>query len=89
MLQEEKPVLRVLLAKPRGFCAGVERAIDAEGLQSRMVLQVHDELVLEVAPGEQESITDAVREAMAGAADLAVPLDVGVGIGQNWRAAAH
>ncbi|SNU00715.1 DNA polymerase I [Ruaniaceae bacterium KH17] len=67
----------------------LDELIAERGLASRMLLQVHDELVLEVAPGEQESITDAVREAMDGAADLAVPLDVGVGIGQNWRAAAH
>ncbi|MDN5559522.1 MAG: DNA polymerase I, partial [Ruaniaceae bacterium] len=62
---------------------------EGRGLASRMLLQVHDELVLEVAPGEQEAITEAVREAMGGAAELSVPLDVTIGVGPNWRAAAH
>ena len=62
---------------------------EGRGLASRMLLQVHDELVLEVARGEQEAITEAVREAMGGAAELSVPLDVTIGVGPNWRAAAH
>ncbi len=68
---------------------GVERAIDAQGLRSRMVLQVHDELVLEVAPGELDRVEALVREQMASAADLNVPLDVTVGIGPDWRTAGH
>ncbi|NCD20646.1 MAG: hypothetical protein EOL89_11835, partial [Actinobacteria bacterium] len=60
-----------------------------EGLATRVLLQVHDELVLEVAAGEREAATAAVRDAMAGAADLAVPLDVSVGTGRTWRDAAH
>ena len=67
----------------------LDELIAERGLRSRMLLQVHDELVLEVAPGEQDSITEAVREAMGGAADLSVPLDVTIGVGPNWRAAAH
>ena len=67
----------------------VERAIVAEGLSSRMLLQVHDELVLEVAPGERETLEALVRREMAGAADLAVPLDVSVGTGRSWHDAAH
>jgi DNA polymerase-1 len=67
----------------------VERAILAEGLSSRMLLQVHDELVLEVAPGERETLEALVREQMASAADLAVPLDVSVGTGRSWHEAAH
>jgi DNA polymerase-1 len=59
------------------------------GLRSRMLLQVHDELVLEVAPGERAAVEDLVRQAMAGAADLAVPLDVSVGSGHSWHEAAH
>jgi DNA polymerase-1 len=68
---------------------GVERAIAAEGLDSRMLLQVHDELVLEVAPGEREALEVLVRREMAGAADLTVALDVSVGSGASWDAAAH
>ncbi|MGY1607072.1 DNA polymerase I [Geodermatophilus sp. SYSU D00700] len=68
---------------------GVERAIEAEGLSSRMLLQVHDELVLEVAPGEREALEAVVRREMAGAAQLSVPLEVSVGVGHSWDAAAH
>ncbi|HYF73710.1 MAG TPA: DNA polymerase I, partial [Nocardioides sp.] len=67
----------------------VDRAIAAGGLASRMLLQVHDELVFEVAPGEREAIEALVREQMGGAADLAVPLDVSVGFGRSWHEAAH
>ncbi|MGY1779486.1 DNA polymerase I [Geodermatophilus sp. SYSU D01036] len=68
---------------------GVERAIEAEGLRSRMLLQVHDELVLEVAPGEREALEALVRREMSGAAQLSVPLEVSVGVGRSWDAAAH
>ncbi|MGY1723787.1 DNA polymerase I [Blastococcus sp. SYSU DS0533] len=67
----------------------VEKAIAAEGLASRMLLQVHDELVLEVAPGEKEALETLVRREMAGAAQLSVPLEVSVGVGASWDAAAH
>ena len=67
----------------------VEKAIAAEGLRSRMVLQVHDELVLEVAEGEREKLEQLVRREMAGAADLSVALEVSVGFGPSWDAAAH
>ncbi|WP_347060400.1 DNA polymerase I [Blastococcus sp. HT6-30] len=67
----------------------VEKAITAEGLRSRMLLQVHDELVLEVAPGEREALEELVRREMAGAAQLSVPLEVSVGFGTSWDAAAH
>lgn len=67
----------------------VERRIAEHGLASRMLLQVHDELVLEVAPGEREQLEELVRTEMAGAADLSVALDVSVGVGQSWDAAAH
>jgi len=67
----------------------VERAIRAEGLQSRMLLQVHDELVFEVAPGEREALDALVRREMGSAADLEVPLDVSVGTGRSWHEAAH
>jgi DNA polymerase-1 len=67
----------------------VEKAIAAEGLESRMLLQVHDELVLEVAPGERERLEELVRREMAGAANLSVALEVSVGFGESWDAAAH
>jgi len=68
---------------------GVERSLRDEGLASRMLLQVHDELVIEVAAGERDAVERAVRAAMAGAADLSVPLDVSVGVGRSWHEAAH
>ncbi|WP_148614735.1 DNA polymerase I [Nocardioides rubriscoriae] len=66
-----------------------QEALDAGALRSRMLLQVHDELVFEVAPGEAEALEQLVREQMAGAADLTVPLDVSVGTGRSWHDAAH
>lgn len=67
----------------------VESALRDEGLQSRLLLQVHDELVLEVAPGELEQVSEIVRSRMETAVSLDVPLDVNVGTGTNWDAAAH
>jgi DNA polymerase-1 len=67
----------------------VDRAIASDGLASRMLLQVHDELVFEVAPGERDALEALVREQMGAAADLAVPLDVSVGFGRSWHEAAH
>jgi DNA polymerase-1 len=68
---------------------GVQRQLDARGLGSRLLLQVHDELVLEVAPGEREEVEALVRDQMGGAYDLSVPLDVSVGVGESWHAAGH
>jgi DNA polymerase-1 len=67
----------------------VQRRIDAEGLRSRLLLQVHDELVCEVGAGELEAITAVLCEEMAAAYPLDVPLEVSVGHGANWDAAAH
>ncbi|MFZ5848091.1 MAG: DNA polymerase I [Actinomycetota bacterium] len=67
----------------------VDRALKDEGLRSRMLLQVHDELVLEVAPGERERLEELVRTQMGAAAELTVPLDVSVGTGRSWHEAAH
>ncbi|WP_372733432.1 DNA polymerase I [Nocardioides sp.] len=67
----------------------VDREIAAAGLRSRMLLQVHDELVFEVAPGEREQLDALVRTQMGSAAELLVPLDVSVGTGLNWHEAAH
>jgi DNA polymerase-1 len=68
---------------------GVDRAITAEGLSSRLLLQVHDELVLEVAPGERAVAEALVRREMGAAYPLRVPLDVSVGIGRTWHEAGH
>lgn len=70
------------------MCA-TEFAIQNAGLKSRILLQVHDELVLEVAAGESNSLREIVEREMGNAAELTVPLTVGVGVGKNWRAAAH
>ncbi|MFC4950804.1 DNA polymerase I [Pseudonocardia sp. GCM10023141] len=68
---------------------GVHRALKAENLRSRMLLQVHDELVLEVAADEREVVETLVRREMAAAAELSVPLEVSVGYGRSWDDAAH
>ncbi len=68
---------------------GIDADVRDRGLGSRMLLQVHDELVLEVAAGELDELTEIVRSRMAGAAELSVPLDVQLGSGPNWDAAAH
>lgn len=60
-----------------------------EGCESNLLLQVHDELVFEVASGEYEALEQIVREEMASAATLRVPLDVSVGRGDNWETAGH
>ena len=67
----------------------LDDALTRAGLRSRILLQIHDELVLEVAPDERDVVTELVREKMAGAADLKVPLDVSIGYGDTWLAAAH
>ena len=59
------------------------------GLRSRMLLQVHDELVLEVAPGELAQVEQIVRDDMGKAVAMDVPLDVSVGVGRSWHDAAH
>ena len=68
---------------------GIDADIRGRGLASRMLLQVHDELVLEVAPGEIDELSAIVTDRMTHAADLKVPLDVQLGTGANWDAAAH
>ena len=67
----------------------VASALRDEGLATRLILQVHDELVLEVAPGERGRVEALVREAMASAAELSVPLEVSVGVGRSWHEAGH
>jgi DNA polymerase-1 len=68
---------------------GVHEALRTAGLRSRMLLQVHDELVLEVAADEKEEVTELVRREMGAAFDLDVPLEVSVGFGRSWDTAAH
>ncbi len=68
---------------------GVHDDFATRGLASNMLLQVHDELVFEVASGELDEVTEIVRRRMGGAADLRVPLEVQVGTGNNWDEAAH
>jgi DNA polymerase-1 len=68
---------------------GVAAGLREGNMESRMLLQVHDELVLEVAPGELEAVGAMVRERMGAAAELSVPLDVSVGVGGNWHQAGH
>ncbi|MBE7188211.1 DNA polymerase I [Jatrophihabitans endophyticus] len=63
--------------------------LSASDLRSRLLLQVHDELVLEIAPGEREAVEELVRRQMGGAYELDVPMDVSVGIGRTWHEAAH
>ncbi|MGC3993843.1 MAG: DNA polymerase I [Propionicimonas sp.] len=67
----------------------VETALAQQGLRSRMLLQVHDELVFEVAPGEQGALTALVRDKMGHAVEMRVPLEVSVGVGHSWHDAAH
>jgi DNA polymerase I len=68
---------------------GVHQALREEGLRSRMLLQVHDELVLEVATEEKDAVTELVRREMGAAFELDVPLEVSVGFGRSWDQAAH
>ena len=68
---------------------GVDRELTTRGLRSRLLLQVHDELLLEVAPGERAEVEALVRAEMGAAADLTVPLDVSVGAGASWHEAGH
>ncbi len=67
----------------------VASRLSAAGLRSRMLLQVHDELIFEIAPGELAGVRALVTEAMSGAADLRVPLEVSTGTGRSWADAAH
>ncbi len=67
----------------------VHHGLARAGLQSRMLLQVHDELLFEVAPGELDQLRGLVRTAMGGAAGLSVPLEVSMGQGRSWADAAH
>lgn len=66
-----------------------EQTLAEAHVKSRIILQIHDELVVEIAPGEGDQVTELVRNAMEHAVDLSVPLDVSCGIGSDWQLAAH
>jgi DNA polymerase I len=67
----------------------VSAALKSSGLKSRMLLQVHDELIFEAAPGELDALTSLVKTEMGAAAQLRVPLEVSTGTGRSWAEAAH
>jgi len=75
-------IIKVAMLRVRG-------ALAEQQLASRLILQVHDELVLEVAAGEREPVETLVRAAMGSAAQLSVPLEVSVGVGRSWHEAGH
>ncbi len=62
----------------------IQRSLEREGLEAKMLLQVHDELVFEVPPDELDEVRALVRHAMEDAATLSVPLVVDLGVGDNW-----
>jgi len=72
-----------------GWVDTIHADLVEQGLSSRVLLQIHDELVVEVAPGEWDATERIVRDRMGGAAELSVPLDVQVGRGGDWNEAAH
>ena len=67
----------------------VQKALVEGGYTSRLLLQVHDELILEIISKEEESVTELVRREMGSAFPLKAPLNVGIGVGKNWNVAAH
>jgi DNA polymerase-1 len=67
----------------------VQGAIEKEKLKSRLLLQIHDELILEVVAGEEEAVTALVKREMGSAFPLKAPLDVNAGLGLTWHEAAH
>ena len=67
----------------------VQGAIEKESLKSRLLLQIHDELILEVVAGEEETVSALVKREMGSAFPLKAPLDVNAGLGLTWHEAAH
>ena len=67
----------------------VSRAFEEAGLSTRILVQIHDELLIEVAPGERDAAEAIVRKQMASPVHMDVPLDVAVGFGHSWMEAAH
>jgi DNA polymerase-1 len=67
----------------------VDADLADRGLRSRMLLQVHDELIFEVADGELDALRELVGAAMSGAFEMTIPLDVSFGTGRSWAEAGH
>jgi DNA polymerase-1 len=67
----------------------VQSELEKGGFTSRLLLQVHDELILEIVKSEEEAVTELVRREMGNAFPLKAPLNVGIGVGKNWNVAAH
>ena len=67
----------------------VAERIKSEGLKSRLLLQVHDELIFEIYPGEEKQLETLVCKQMERAVELSLPLAVNVGVGASWDLAAH
>jgi DNA polymerase-1 len=67
----------------------VQKALVEGGFASRLLLQVHDELILEIVSKEEAAVTELVRREMGNAFPLKAPLNVGIGVGKNWNVAAH
>ncbi|MGD9795816.1 MAG: DNA polymerase, partial [Acidimicrobiia bacterium] len=65
----------------------LDDALEAGGFTSRIVLQVHDEIVVDAVAGEQEAVAALTEQTMRGAAELSVPLEVNISIGSTWAAA--
>lgn len=63
---------------------GVARAFKEQGIRSKLILQVHDEIVVDLIPSEREAVERIVRQQMEGAAQLSIPLVVDVGVGKSW-----
>ena len=62
----------------------IDEAFKALGLRTKMVLQIHDELVFDAPEEEVETVVEIVRREMSSALDFGVPLEVSIGIGRNW-----
>ena len=62
----------------------LDRGLEEGGFEANLILQVHDEVLLDVPPGELDAVTEVVLDAMGGAADLRVPLAVNLATGPNW-----
>ena len=67
----------------------VQNRLDHSDLSSRMLVQIHDELLFEIAPGEEEQLRQLVHDGMEGVMELRVPLEVAIGVGETWKDAAH
>ena len=67
----------------------VQNRLDHSDLSSRMLVQIHDELLFEIAPGEEKQLRQLVHDGMEGVMKLRVPLEVAIGVGKTWKDAAH